>query len=719
MPTEQLPEDIRGMLSQVGGSADMPDDVRAMVEAAQPSERTALQSLLRQLGLTGRAITEGVVHLPNMLADATAGAVNLGVRGVNAATGADIPQMGRPSEAIRDLIDRYTPRPENATERVVNRMGRGLTSLATGMGAAQSAAGLGPAAATLSSAITSNPGSQVSAVLGMDAGGGIGAEIDPNQEMTVPVPIPYVGTVNVPYLDPLMSVAGGITGLAANELRRYGVNVARAVASPVTRPGQERIVGTAIRETAQNPGALQDRLATGQREIVPGSLRTTAEVTGDPGLMQLERGVRSIGPREGAEFALRDASRNAARGAAIESMAPRLDQSAAGDIVRERLTRSLRNSADDVSRAYRAVPPDAGEIAGAPIWDRAARVVSELYGRATHGAPQELTDIVSRLRAQTFSIGDLQAMIRETGNIAGQAQVRNDRTLASAAGQIRQALQSALDDAAMSGGGAMGARGLTPTDAVALRVGGALRRNQGAVFEEGATGRVLDTNQFGRPTMPAENVPRTLMAGPTAIRQYEAAAGADPVARQAMQGAFVDRLRRAIETTTPDAQGNPVLSPARFHNLLRDNREQARILFGAEGVQHLESIARDFTSRQMVDNVGRAIGSNTVQNLSTAAVIRAVTYGMIDPARFETNPILKPLRWLYRGGDQRIQELLAEAMLNPDLAARLVNNATPENVSAAVDIIRRTAMAGRLAEPAIPAIAGAPRRQDMRRERTQ
>lgn len=699
MPTEQLPEDIRGMLSQVGGSADMPDDVRAMVEAAQPSERTALQSLLRQLGLTGRAITEGVVHLPNMLADATAGAVNLGVRGVNAATGADIPQMGRPSEAIRDLIDRYTPRPENATERVVNRMGRGLTSLATGMGAAQSAAGLGPAAATLSSAITSNPGSQVSAVLGMDAGGGMATEMYPDS----------------PVADLVGSAAGGIAGLTAHELLRYGINVARAAASPVTRPGQERIVGTAIRETAQNPGALQDRLATGQREIVPGSLRTTAEVANDPGLMQLERGVRSIGPREGAEFALRDASRNAARGAAIESMAPRLDQSAAGDIVRDRLTRSLRNSADDVSRAYRAVDPAAGSISGPTVWDRVAPTVSEFYGRATAGTPEELLPHLARLRnSPNLSVGDVQAMARELGNMAGQASQRGDRTLASVAGSIKSALENSLDEAAASV-----ESGLSATDRITLRVGGALRRNQGAVFEEGATGRVLDTNQFGRPTMPAENVPRTLMAGPTAIRQYEAAAGADPVARQAMQGAFVDRLRRAIETTTPDAQGNPVLSPARFHNLLRDNREQARILFGAEGVQHLESIARDFTSRQMVDNVGRAIGSNTVQNFSTAAVIRAVTGGMIDPARFETNPILKPLRWLYRGGDQRIQELLAEAMLNPDLAARLVNNATPENVSAAVDIIRRTAMAGRLAEPAIPAIAGAPRRQDMRRERTQ
>ena len=699
MPTEQLPEDIRGMLSQVGGAADVPDDVRAMIDAAQPSERTALQNLLRQLGLTGRAITEGVVHLPNMLADATAGAVNLGVRGVNAATGSDIPQMGRPSDAIRDLIDRYTPRPENATERVVNRMGRGLTSLATGMGAAQAAGGLGPSAAALSQAITSNPGSQASAVLGMEAGGGTASEIYPDS----------------PVADLIGSAAGGIGGLAAHELMRYGVNVARAAASPVTRPGQERIAGMAIRETAQNPAELQDRLATGQREIIPGSVRTTAEVANDPGLMQLERGVRSIGPREGAEFALRDAARNSARGAAIESMAPRLDQSAAGDIVRERLIRSLRNSADDVSRAYRAIDPNAGSISGPAIWDRVAPTVSEFYGRATAGTPEELLPHLQRLRnSPNLSVGDIRAMAREMGNMAGQASRRGDNTLASVAGSIRSAMESALDDAAT-----VADSGLSQADRVMMRIGGALRRNQGAVFEEGATGRVLDTNQFGRPTMPAENVPRTLMAGPTAIRQYEAAAGADPLARQAMQGAFVDRLRRAIETTTPDAQGNPVLSPAAFHRVLRDNRDQARILFGTEGVQHLEDIARDFTSRQMVDNVGRAIGSNTVQNFSTAAVIRAVTNGMIDPARFETNPILKPLRWLYRGGDQRIQEILAEAMLNPDVAARLVANATPDNVTAAAALIRRTALAGRAVEPAIPAIAGAPRRQDTRRERTQ
>lgn len=694
MPGEMTLDEFAG-----GGTGIPLADFAGVAPPDDPPERTALQSLLRQLGLTGRAITEGVVHLPNMLADATAGAVNLGVRGVNAATGADIPQMGRPSDAIRDLIDRYTPRPENATERVVNRMGRGLTSLATGMGAAQAAAGLGPSAGALANAITSNPGSQVSAVLGMEAGGGTANELYPND----------------PVADLIGSAAGGIGGMGAYELGRYGINVARAAASPVTRPGQERIAGMAIRETAQNPAALQDRLANGQREIVPGSLRTTAEVTGDPGLMQLERGVRSIGPREGAEFATRDAARNAARGAAIESMAPRLDQSAAGDIVRRQLGESARNSAMDVSRAYRAVDPSAGSISGPAIWDHVAPTVSEFYGRATAGTPEELLPHLQRLRnSPNLSVGDIRAMAREMGNMAGQASRRGDNTLASVAGSIRSALENSLDDAA-----AAVDSGLSQADRITMRIGSALRRNQGAVFEEGATGRVLDTNQFGRPTMPAENVPRTLMAGPTAIRQYEAAAGADPVARQAMQGAFVDRLRRAVEMTTPDAQGNPVLSPAAFHRVLRDNREHARILFGAEGVQHLEDIARDFTSRQMVDNVGRAIGSNTVQNFSTAAVIRAVTGGMIDPARFETNPILKPLRWLYRGGDQRVQEILAEAMLNPDIAARLVANATPENVSAAATLIRQTALAGRLAEPAIPAIAGAPRRRDMRQERTQ
>lgn len=700
--------ELNGTVHEFPDEFTQADISAALQRAAQPQQPEGLgQQVVRQIGLTGRAIGQGVMQLPNMLADAGAGAINLGIRGVNSLAGTNVPEMGRPSAQTDYLLNQVTPQPRTPTENVVNRVGRGTVSLATGMLGAGAAAPLNATTRVVADAITANPGSQLSAVLGMETGGGVTHEMYPDS----------------PTAELIGSIVGGVGGLGAYELGRYGINLARALAAPVTRSGQERIVGDAITRMAQDPMSLQSRLSSGQREFVPGSARTTAEVSGDPGLMQAERGVRSMGTRESGQFALRDALRNQARGAAMEDMAPRMDQASAGDTVRTQLGRALGNSRADVSRAYGVVSPDAGELSGPTIWDRVAPTINELYGRATNGTPQELLPVLERLRnSPNLSVGDVRAMIRETGNMAGQAQVRNDATLASAAGSIRSALQNHLDEVAMSG-----APGLTTTDTTALRLGAALRRNQGAAYEHGAVGRVLDTDQFGRPNMPSENVPRTLMGGPTAIRQYEAAIGADPAARSAMQGAFVDMLRNAVQTTAPDAQGAFMDSAAKFHNFLRDNRQQAQILFGADGVRNLENIARDFASRQMVDTVGRAIGSNTVQNLSTAHIIGAVTGGMVNPTSLETNPMLAPLRFLYRaaGSETALRELLTDAMLNPDLAARLVARATPENIERAASLLQTT-MAQRAAEvgrgitqPAFPAaIAGASRPREMRQERT-
>lgn len=652
---------------------------------APPAERGIGDQIVRQLGLTGRAVAEGVMRIPNQIADAGAGAVNLGIRGVNAVSGSNIPLMGRPSEQGQRLIDMATPRPETPTEDIVNRVGGGMVSLATGMGAANAASGLGPGANALAQAITMRPGAQLSSVMGAEAGGGLARQAYPDS------PLAEVGG----------SVAGAAGGLALHGLGRYTLDLARALAEPVTATGNNQIVGRTIRQMAQDPANLERRLQYGVREIVPGSARTTAEVTGDPGLIGLERGVRNMGTQPAGEFALRDAARNQARRENILSMAPRTSQEEAGGVVRTQLGRALERSQRDVNRLYNSVDPAAGSISGPTIWDQVAPTVNRFYARATHGTPEELIPHLTRLRnSPNLSVGDVQTMARELGNMAGQASQRGDNTLASVAGTIRTALQGSIDDAA-----AAGVEGLTNTESTALRLGAALRRNQGAVYEDGntAVGRVLDTNQYGRPTMPPERVPSTLMAGPTAARQYEAAIGADPTARRAMQGAFVDRLMEHIRMSTPDAAGNPALSAAKFHDFLQQNIDAARVLFGNEGVANLRTLARDFTSRQMVDTVARAVGSNTVQNLSVANVIGALTRGLIPAETLQNNPLFRPLSWLYRGGEERMRDLLMDAMLNPDTAAALVARATPQNIDRAVSALGRTVLGVRSVEPAVNA----------------
>jgi hypothetical protein len=227
----------------------------------------------------------------------------------------------------------------------------------------------------------------------------------------------------------------------------------------------------------------------------------------------------------------------------------------------------------------------------------------------------------------------------------------------------------------------------------------------GAVFDEGAVGRATDANQFGRPTMPAENIPGTLTAGPTATRQLEAAIGNNPQALAALRGSFVKTMQDAIQAPgSVDAAGALTDSAARFHGFVRDNADVVRVLFGPQGLQRLQTIAQDFASRQAVDSVGRAIGSNTVQNLSTANVISAVMGGLITPQQLTANPLFRPLGVLYRwaGSETALRELLAQATLDPMLASMLVQRATPDAVARAAAMVNQS-LGRRLGDVAVRA----------------
>lgn len=656
-------------------------------KAAVLPERSIGERLTRQLGLTARNVATGAMALPGMVGDAANAAINLPIRGVNALTGAGIPEFGSASQSIQAGIDATgLPQPENATERMVGRVVQDVTGAMVPAGAAARLPG------QVAQAVAARPGLQLTGAVGSGLGAGGAREVMPDS----------------PTAEVVGSLGGGAAGLAAHGGANLTAAIGRALINPLYASGRERIVGDALTRMAQNPRGLADSLTRNPTEIVPGSPRSTAEVSGDVGLMQGERAVRSMDPRAGAEFALRDAQRNAARGTAMERMAPGggMDLQEGGNVLRERLAVQHRNSRQQVRAAYQGVDADGSAVfSGQPIYDRAAPIVAEMYGRSTKGTPPELADIVQRFRAERLSFGDLQAVDRELGSIAGQASVKGDNTLAATAGRLRETITAALDDPAS---------GFRADQRVRYLVAKTLRSNQGATFEEGAVGRATDMNQFGRYTMPAERVPGTVMSGPTAIRQLEAAVLGDPRARVAAQRSFVTMMRDSIQNATPDAAGQLTDSAAKFHRFLADNGDTARILFGRDGSQTLGRIARDFTSRQMVDNAGRAAGSNTFQNLSTAGLLSAVSGGTVNPTNALASNLARPLQWLYGlGTETMIRELMTEAMLNPALARQLAARATPANVAMTARMLeqsfgqRLTDLARRRAASGVPTLTNA------------
>lgn len=710
-PTEEEARAIAAGVSGQGAPADA------------PPERSFGERMLRQVGLGGRAIATGLMRLPNAVGDAINAGVNVGIRGVNAATGAQIPELGAMSDVVNRGIDAVTPQPENATERVVQRVGSDLVSLGAGMGAANAARAIGPVANRVADVVTARVPSQIAASTLASTGAALGREQMPDPDYgdgpRPNISLPTVGEI-------AGTVAGGVAGAGASAVG----GAARVLSMPFRQTGREEMAQRALLRATSDPATLGNRLANGPRQIVPGSQRTTAEVADDPGLLGVERTWRGTDTNAGAQFALRDAERTDARRMAVDAMAPgraRTTAYDAGTQARRGLEANREAMDTQVEQLYQRVPGNIGAFDGNDILRnyvfpaigpthqystafseamRAAGQNPNAMATAIAGMPTELQPVLRRL-AETnrpFVFGEMRAMAREIGEVAGMAAQNGNRTLASSAGSIREAL-----DTAMLFGLSRQQMG---DHAAAL----AARRMMGSLFDEGAVGRALGRNRYGRvpETAPLESIPGALTAGPTAAHQLDGAAAGNPRVLSALRGEMANRLRQTMETTTPGATGETTDSAARFHNFLRQNVDALRTLFGAQGFRNLATIGQDFTSRQMVDSVARVAGSNTQQNLSVASVLAEAFGGLIDPRRAASHPLMRALNAPYRwaNAEQAIRETMTHAMIDPDFAQLLVSRATPQTMRAVTARVNGWQRAGDVAGRAIgntvgPAIPGA------------
>ncbi len=108
--------------------------------------------------------------------------------------------------------------------------------------------------------------------------------------------------------------AGGVTGAV-----RAAPSIYKALVDPFRQAGQERIALDTIGRFAKDPNLMSKPMDTS--ELVPGSPRTLAEVTGDPGVAQLQRAAQSASPESANVFAETAAKRLQARKDALATVA--------------------------------------------------------------------------------------------------------------------------------------------------------------------------------------------------------------------------------------------------------------------------------------------------------------------------------------------------------------------------------------------------------------
>lgn len=121
-------------------------------------------------------------------------------------------------------------------------------------------------------------------------------------------------------------IAGFVGGLLGGVGTAGTIAAGRAVpgaikraAEPFTTAGQERLAAQSYFGSADNLPAVRTALEADTPEIVPGSVPTTGQATGDMGLLARERGLETTAP---VPFQQRRAEQNAARRASLGEVAP-------------------------------------------------------------------------------------------------------------------------------------------------------------------------------------------------------------------------------------------------------------------------------------------------------------------------------------------------------------------------------------------------------------
>jgi hypothetical protein len=157
----------------------------------------------------------------------------------------------------------------------------------------------------------------------------------------------------------------------------------------------------------------------------------------------------------------------------------------------------------------------------------------------------------------------------------------------------------------------------------------------------------------------------------------------------------VQDFRKKVLSTTPDIGrvGDFLISQPAFTRAIRALEDDPK-LGGLSRTQFgvLQRVGKDLDDGVLA-RAAKSPGSDTFKNMSTANVIGGIVGKQIFG---ETSPFLNkvaaPLNWLYNGTDDAIREVLVDAMLDPKLAARLMQKATTTTMEPISQELQRRAV---------------------------
>ena len=396
-------------------------------------------------------------------------------------------------------------------------------------------------------------------------------------------------------------------------------NTLGALLRPFTSTGQDKVAGATLREFAENPeNALTQLLQA--KEVVKGSTPTTAMAAGDNGIAALSRAMQNADPRFASELAARQTAQNQARTVALESIAGNDTKIALAKDARNALTSPMRESVLDAAKGVKADPllSSIDDLISKP--DNA--------GKLSQQALQEFrTRIAQFSQDGAIDARALYAIRKDINDVLGGK-------LQGEAGNLKQASSQLI--------------------AVKGLVDDAIDKASKAI----PSGQTLLAS--GAPKTSWSDYLQTYAKESIPIGQMEK----------------LDKVMKAIQTGSVDSQGGLILSGAKLNNILKNEGGDLVKSLSPEQMDILRRVSADLNAGQIAATTGRAVGSNTLQNMAQNNVLSAALGKDLGGSTAATSTLGRLLNLPYGTANKQIQEKLGNALLDPKEAARILQ--TPE-----------------------------------------
>lgn len=588
--------------------------------------------------------------------DLMTGALNLVPRGINAATGSQIPLIEHPiggSESISDLITSLVgdTKPKRDIDKALYATGAGVGATASTMlgGGALKAGGLLPKflESLFPDASIAGKGKSVEEALA-DVGRANSGEAIAPQAATIPQRLGNAATIAKPFAyggagglggylgqnaaaqisnNPLVQLGGNLVGNlglggGAALLGEGGPAAWNTLRAPFTREGQQATVGKILNESATN----SPRVIEGTDITIPSSIPydplsptpfgirpTFGQATNDPGILALERSVEQRTPSIQGDFNAQKAANNDLVGRQVGQIGTVGNPGEISQALAARLDAQRQTAKAGVDQAYGQIPEVS--VPTQPLKDAFNGYVNSLTQVRRQFVPKNYQDLLTGYPDQVpmRELMDLRSSILSDQRGAQNA---GDFNRANVLGNIEQALFKGLPE----GGAPLPA---TADQAATMAYQRASKQAAeyhqtfntdqpiASVFQRNSTGgeKILDSAV-------AEKLLGSGAGQADRVNQFLRASKMDPDATQAARDWFATKLQQATQGAPQAGSEQPVLNASSLRKFVQNNQDliNSRI-FNDQQRTTIENIVKAREILERTANGGIRGGSDTAAKL--------------------------------------------------------------------------------------------------------